>query len=65
MEQRTYGFSIITPLGQITFVNLAKGTAETFSDPALTDFVRESNAGDRVWFVPDMAALEARLATLG
>jgi len=29
---------------------------------ALADFVRESNAGDRVWFVPDLAALEARLA---
>jgi hypothetical protein len=29
---------------------------------ALADFVRESNAGDHVWFTPDLAALEARLA---
>ena len=29
---------------------------------ALRDFVRESNRGASVWFVPDMAALEARLA---
>ncbi len=35
---------------------------EMAASPALTDFVRESNAGGRVWFVPDMAALEVRLA---
>lgn len=29
---------------------------------ALRDFVRESNAGRHVWFVADLAALEARLA---
>jgi hypothetical protein len=28
---------------------------------ALADFVRESNDGAHVWFVPDLAALEARL----
>lgn len=28
---------------------------------ALADFVRESNGGDRVWFVPDLDALSARL----
>jgi hypothetical protein len=28
---------------------------------ALRDFVRESNRGRTVWFVPDMAALEAKL----
>ena len=28
---------------------------------ALRDFVRESNAGRHVWFVPDLAALEDRL----
>ena len=28
---------------------------------ALQDFVRESNRGTMVWFVPDLAALEARL----
>ena len=32
------------------------------SDP-LRDFVRESNRGATVWFVDDLAALEARLAT--
>ena len=29
---------------------------------ALRDFVRESNRGKTVWFLPDMAALEAKLA---
>jgi hypothetical protein len=29
---------------------------------ALRDFVRESNRGRSVWFVPDLAALKARLA---
>lgn len=29
---------------------------------ALQDFVRESNRGTMVWFVPDLAALEDRLA---
>jgi hypothetical protein len=29
---------------------------------ALRDFIRESNRGTTVWFVPDMAALEAKLA---
>jgi len=29
---------------------------------ALCDFVRESNRGRSVWFVPDLAALEAKLA---
>lgn len=29
---------------------------------ALRDFVRESNRGESVWFMPDLAALEARLA---
>jgi hypothetical protein len=28
----------------------------------LADFVRESNRGRHVWFVPDLAALEAKLA---
>lgn len=28
---------------------------------ALADFVRESNRGDQLWFLPDRAALEARL----
>lgn len=30
---------------------------------ALRDFVRESNRGDRIWFVPDMTAFEAKLRT--
>lgn len=29
---------------------------------ALQDFVRESNRGTMVWFLPDLAALEAKLA---
>jgi hypothetical protein len=29
---------------------------------ALRDFVRESNRGKTVWFLPDLAALEAKLA---
>lgn len=37
-------------------------SAEVAVSPALADFVRESNSGDRVWFVNDPAALEARLA---
>ncbi len=40
-------------------------SAETAESAALGDFVRESNAGDRVWFVPDLAALETRLAARG
>jgi len=39
-------------------------SAEIQASDALRDFVRESNAGRRVWFVPDLAALEARLAAL-
>ena len=35
-------------------------TAVTASD-ALRDFVRESNCGRHVWFVADMAELEAKL----
>jgi hypothetical protein len=34
------------------------------SDP-LRDFIRESNRGRTVWFVDDLAALEAKLATAG
>ena len=33
------------------------------SSSALRDFVRESNSGRHVWFLPDEAALHARLAT--
>ena len=40
-------------------------SAEAAASDALRDFVRESNAGDRVWFVPDLAALETRLAARG
>lgn len=37
------------------------GAAVAASD-ALRDFVVESNRGETVWFLPDLAALEARLA---
>jgi hypothetical protein len=36
-------------------------TAVAGSEP-LGDFVRESNRGTTVWFVEDLAALEAKLA---
>ena len=36
-------------------------SAEAEASDALRAFVRESNAARRVWFVPDLAALEARL----
>ncbi|OGN42472.1 MAG: alpha/beta hydrolase [Caulobacterales bacterium RIFCSPHIGHO2_01_FULL_70_19] len=35
---------------------------EMAGSDALRDFVRESNAGDRVWFVPDLPSLESRLS---
>ncbi len=34
------------------------------TSPALADFVRESNRGEHVWFLPDVEALEARLGHL-
>lgn len=40
-------------------------SVELAGSAALRDFVRESNGGDRVWFVPDLAALEARLVAVG
>jgi hypothetical protein len=41
----------VTALGQITFSNLTKGTVETFSDPALTDFVRNYAGSKLVTFL--------------
>jgi hypothetical protein len=38
--------------------------AEAASAP-LRDFIRESNRGTMVWFVPDLAALEIKLAGYG
>lgn len=32
---------------------------------ALRDFVRESNRGEMIWFVPDLAALEQKLMVCG
>jgi len=37
-------------------------SAEVAASNALRDFVRESNRGRHVWFVADMAELEAKLA---
>ena len=45
---------------KVAFVGDVSG-AVSASD-ALRDFVRESNRGRHVWFVEDMAALEARIA---
>ncbi|RZJ17504.1 MAG: DUF4180 domain-containing protein [Brevundimonas sp.] len=50
----TYGQRLAI-VGDITAAEAASG--------ALRDFVRESNRGDRIWFAPDMTALEARLRT--
>jgi hypothetical protein len=41
----------ITFLGQITFSNLQKGTVETFSDPALTAFIRSYTGSKNVTFL--------------
>ncbi|MGZ8899118.1 MAG: Ig-like domain-containing protein, partial [Limisphaerales bacterium] len=41
----------VTPLGQITFANLTKGTTETFSNPALTDFIRGYTGSKLVTFI--------------
>lgn len=46
---------------QVRLAVIGDISAETAASSALTDFVRESNAGDRVWFAPDLAAFEARL----
>ena len=37
-------------------------SAEVAASTALRDFVGESNRGREVWFVPDLPALEAKLA---
>lgn len=50
----TYGQRLAI-VGDIAAAEAASG--------ALRDFVRESNRGDRIWFVPDMTAFEARLRT--
>lgn len=41
----------VTALGQITFANLTKGSTETFSDPALTDFIRAYAGSKLVTFI--------------
>lgn len=50
----TYGQRLAI-VGDIAAAEAASG--------ALRDFVRESNRGDRIWFVPDMTAFEAKLRT--
>jgi hypothetical protein len=50
----TYGY-------QVAIVGDIEAHLEASS--ALRDFVRESNAGRHVWFLPDRAALDARLVT--
>lgn len=49
---------------QVRLAILGDISEEVAASDALRDFVRESNGGDRVWFVPDLAALERRLAAL-
>jgi Domain of unknown function (DUF4180) len=41
---------------------LGNVSAAEAASPPLRDFVRESNRGTTVWFVEDLAALEAKLA---
>ena len=48
-----YGF-------QVAFLGDVSDAVE--ASDALRDFIRESNRGRHVWFVADLAALEARLA---
>jgi hypothetical protein len=43
-------------------VILGDVSAQVAGSDALRDFVRESNRGNTVWFMPDLAALEAKLA---
>lgn len=43
-------------------VILGDVSAAIADSDALRDFVRESNRGMMVWFVPDLAALEAKIA---
>jgi hypothetical protein len=52
----TYGFRVAI-LGDVS--------AAVAESDALRDFVRESNRGRHVWFVDDLAQLEARLAAEG
>lgn len=52
----TYGLGVVL-LGDVS--------AEVAASEALRDFVRESNRGRQVFFLPDVAALEAKLASLG
>lgn len=47
---------------RIKLVLLGDISAHLSTSRALTDFVRESNRGDSVWFLPDRTALEAKLA---
>ncbi len=58
----------VTPVGQITFLNLSKGTVETFNDPALTDFVRGYTGSKLITFIlaaaPDYTSTgQARFAS--
>ena len=48
----TYGFQVVF-LGDVS--------AAVAGSDALRDFIRESNRGRHVWFLADLAALEAKL----
>lgn len=50
----TYGY-------QVAIVGNIEAHLE--ASPALRDFVRESNSGRQVWFLPDLAALDVRLSS--
>ncbi len=46
---------------QVRLAIIGDISADLSASSALADFVHESNAGDRVWFAPDLATFEARL----
>src|SRR5690606_3644680 len=48
---------------RLQFVVLGDIEEHVAASGALRDFVWESNRGEHVWFLPDDAALEAKLAT--
>lgn len=50
---------------RIRLVVLGDVSAHEAASRAFRDWVRESNAGDHVWFVPDAAALRERMAHRG
>jgi len=55
--------AVVRPLVnyRITIVFLGRIPADHLQDPALRDFIRDTNRGRSAWFLDDLAALEERL----